>query len=134
MPNAMLLYNPAVIMAPVADRPDLVPAEKFADIRARTDGRPEEISPYRFVRSGLPPSIIFQGKSDEAVPFPTVKLFADAMTAAGNRCELKAYEGQPHGFFNPGRGKGEPRAEATRYYFKTLTELDKFLVSLGYLN
>jgi len=55
------------------------------------------------------------------------------MTDAGNRCELKAYEGQSHGFFNPGRGQGEPRAEATRNYYRTITQLDAFLVSLGYL-
>ena len=32
-----------------------------------------------------------------------------------------------------GRGEGEPRAEATRNYYKTLKELDAFLESLGYL-
>lgn len=133
MPNALILFNPAVVMAPVEGHPDLLTAEKFASISERTDGRPLEVSPYHFVRAGLPPSIIFQGMNDESVPFPSVQLFHKAMTEAGNRCELKAYEGQPHGFFNPGRGKGEPRAEATRYYYKTLHELDAFLVSLGYL-
>ncbi len=42
-------------------------------------------------------------------------------------------EGQPHGFFNPGRGAGESRAEACRRYYQTLAELDAFLGSLGYL-
>ena len=133
VPNALLLFNPAVTLAPLEGHPDLLTAEKFADIRERADGRPEEISPDRFVRKGLPPSIIFHGTDDEAVPFPTVRLFAKSMKAAGNRCELKAYEEQPHGFYNPGRGKGEPRAEANRQYHKTLGELDQFLVSLGYL-
>ncbi len=132
-PNALLLFNPAGTLAPSAGHPDLLPAEKLAGIKARADGRPEEISPDRFVRAGLPPAIIFHGTKDEAVPFPTVALFHQAMTAVGNRCELKAYEGQPHGFFNPGRGKGEPRVEATRNYYKTLGQLDDFLVSLGYL-
>jgi acetyl esterase/lipase len=133
VPNAMILFNPAVVIAPVKDHPDLLPAEKFADIRERTDGRPQEVSPYHFVRGGMPPSIIFHGTEDEAVPFPTVELFHEAMTAAGNRCELKAYRGQPHGFFNPGRGSGEPRAEANRQYHQTIRELEVFLVSLGYL-
>jgi acetyl esterase/lipase len=132
-PNAMILFNPAVVIAPVEGHPDLLPDEKFTDIRQRTDGRPREVSPYHFVRSGLPPSIIFHGTEDEAVPFPTVELFHEAMTAAGNRCELKAYQGQPHGFFNPGRKSGEPRAEANRNYHQTIGELDVFLVSLGYL-
>jgi dienelactone hydrolase len=62
-----------------------------------------------------------------------VELFTKTMVAAGNRCELKAYEGQPHGFFNPGRGKGEPREEANRCFHRTIRELDDFFVSLGYL-
>ena len=133
MPNALALFNPAVVLSPVEGHPGLLSDEKFADIRARTDGRPQEISPYHFVRAGLPPSILFHGTKDEAVPVPTVELFAKAMTAAGNRCELKAYEGQPHGFFNPGRGKGEPREEASRCFHRTIRELDEFFVSLGYL-
>jgi acetyl esterase/lipase len=134
MPNALVLFNPAVVLAPVEGQGDLLPADKAADIRARADGRPQEISPYHFVRKGLPPSIIVHGTKDEAVPFPTVVAFQKAMTAAGNRCELKAYEGQPHGFFNPGRGQGEARKEATRNYYLTLRDLDAFLESLGYLS
>jgi len=133
MPNALALFNPAVVLSPVEGHPGLLSDEKIADIRARSDGRPQEISPYHFVRAGLPPGILFHGTKDEAVPIATVELFAKAMTAAGNRCELKAYEGQPHGFFNPGRGKGEPREEATRCFHRTIRELDDFFVSLGYL-
>ena len=133
MPNAFALFNPAVVLSPVESHPGLLSDEKIADIRARTDGRPQEISPYHFVRAGLPPSILFHGTKDEAVPFPTVELFAKAMIATGNRCELKAYEGQPHGFFNPGRGHGAPREEASRCFHRTIRELDGFFVSLGYL-
>ncbi len=133
MPNALLLFNPAVILAPVEGRTDLIAAEKLADIARRCEGRPVEVSPFHHIRPGLPPSIIFHGTEDEAVPFATVRLFEEAMRAAGNRCELKAYEGQPHGFFNPGRGSGEPRAEATRRYHQTLAQMDAFLASLGYL-
>ena len=133
LPNALALFNPAVVLSAVAGHPGLLSEEKIADIRGRTDGRPQEISPHHFVRPGLPPSILFHGTKDEAVPFPTVELFSKAMTDAGNRCELKSYEGQPHGFFNPGRGKGAPREEATRYFHRTIRELDAFFVSLGYL-
>ena len=133
MPNALVLFNPAVLLSPAEGHPGLLSEASLASISARTQGRPQEISPYHFIRAGLPPSILFHGTKDEAVPFPTVELFAKAMTAAGNRCELKAYEGQPHGFFNPGRGQGEPRAEANRYFHRTIRELDAFFVSLGYL-
>lgn len=132
MPNALALFNPAVVLAPVEEHPGLLSEQKFADIRNRTDGRPQEISPYHFIRSGLPPGILFHGTKDEAVPFPTVELFAKAMVSAGNRFEFKAYEGQPHGFFNPGR-QGAPREEANRFFHSTIRELDSFLVSLGYL-
>jgi acetyl esterase/lipase len=133
MPNALVLFNPAVLLAPADGHPGLLSEASLASISARTQGRPQEISPYHFIRAGLPPSILFHGTKDEAVPFPTVELFAKAMMAAGNRCELKAYEGQPHGFFNPGRGQGEPRAEANRCFHRTIRELDAFFVSLGYL-
>ena len=133
MPNALALFNPAVVLSPVEGRPVLLSEEKVADIRARCAGRPQEISPYHFIRAGLPPSILFHGTKDEAVPFPTIELFAQSMCAAGNHCELKSYEGQPHGFFNPGRGQGEPREEANRCFHRTIRELDAFFVSLGYL-
>lgn len=134
VPNAMILFNPGVVLAPVKDHPDVVPIEKLESYQDRTGGHAKEISPHHYIRDGLPPSIIFHGTEDDAVPFGTVEVFAEAMTAAGNRCELKAYKGQPHGFFNPGRGTGEPRKEATRYYYRTLQQLDAFLVSLKYLS
>jgi acetyl esterase/lipase len=133
MPNAMALFNPAVILSPVEGHSELIPANKITSMRAQAGGHPEEISPFHFIRPSLPPTILFQGTKDEAVPFATVELFAKAMVSAGNRCELKAYENQPHGFFNPGRGQGNARAEANRFYHRTIRELDMFLVSLGYL-
>jgi len=131
-PNAMVLFNPAVILART-DGDQLLSEEKLRDIGERCLDRPEEISPFHHMRSDLPPSIIFHGTNDDAVPFPTVVAFRDRMTKLGNRCELKAFEGQPHGFFNAGRGRGKPREEANRYFHKTTKLMDEFLVSLGYL-
>ncbi len=132
-PNAMVLFNPAVILAKT-DGEQLLSEEKLKDIGERCLGRPEEISPYHHMRADLPPSIIFHGTNDDAVLFPTVVAFRDQMTKLGNRCELKAFEGQPHGFFNAGRGQGKPREEANRYFHKTTKLMDEFLVSLGYLS
>lgn len=131
-PDALVLFNPATVLAAVDGNSDLIPAEKLAAIKDRTGGRPEELSPYHHLRQGLPPTIIFHGTDDEAVPFATAELFAASMRDLGNRCELKAYEGQPHGFFNPGRGKGPQRAAATQRYYETMQQLDGFLDSLGY--
>ena len=104
------------------------------DIKARTQGRPEEIAPINHVRKGLPPSIIFHGTADPTVLLASVEEFAKRMTVAGNCCELKPYKDQVHGFFNAGRGKGEARAKANRNYHKTLVQMDSFLASLGYLS
>ncbi|MHC4878657.1 MAG: alpha/beta hydrolase [Planctomycetota bacterium] len=131
-PNAMVLFNPAVILAKT-DGQQLLSEEKLKDISERCLGRPEEISPFHHLREKLPPSIIFHGTNDDAVPFPTVVAFRDRMAKLGNRCELVPFEGQPHGFFNAGRGKGKPREEANRYFHKTTRLMDEFLVSLGYL-
>lgn len=132
-PNAMVLFNPAVILART-DGEQLLSEEKLKDIGERCLGRPEEISPFHHVRADLPPSIIFHGTNDDAVPFPTVVAFRDQVKKLGNRCELAAFEGQPHGFFNAGRGKGKPRADANRHFHKTTKLMDDFLVSLGYLS
>lgn len=134
LPNALILFNPAVVLSAVDGHPDLMPAEMLAGISERADGRPEEISPYHFIKSGLPPTIIFHGTDDTAVPFASIELFTQSMVDAGNRCELKAYPNQPHGFFNAGRGSGAGRASANQYYHATLQEMDTFLESIGYLS
>ena len=67
-------------------------------------------------------SIIFHGRADTTVPFRSAEVFAETMKAAGNRCELRGYDGQPHGFFNK-----EP------WQTKTLKEAEGFLESLGWI-
>jgi dienelactone hydrolase len=69
--------------------------------------------------------IVFHGKADTTVPYVTAEAFARVMKAAGNRCDLVGYDGQPHGFFNHGRKDGK--------YAETLAAMDAFLVSLGWL-
>jgi acetyl esterase/lipase len=111
LPNALVLFNPATVMAPL---PGL-------DLKGFFGCEPNEISPLHHVKKGMPPTIIFHGKADATVPYATVEKFAEVMKAAGNRCELVGYEGQPHGFFNKAK------------YAETLAATDDFLVSLGYL-
>jgi acetyl esterase/lipase len=124
-PNALVLFNPALITA-------LVPGhsegnfEKLENLKTRLGADPESMSPYHHVRPGLPPTIIFHGKADETVAYRTVELFTEKMVSAGNRCELVGYEGEGHGFFNHGRGDGSA-------YNDTMLRTDAFLVSLGWL-
>jgi acetyl esterase/lipase len=123
-PNAMLLFNPAVVLAPV-DGVQLN-EQRLATLGDRMGTNPRELSPYHHVKSGAPPTAIFHGKADKTVPYATVEAFAKAMQKAGNKCELYGYDDQGHGFFNYGRARNE-------MFVATLKQADKFLAELGYL-
>ncbi len=94
---------------------------------AKVRDRYWEISPLHNVRRGIPPAIVFFGTKDRLVPVRTAKNFQRAMLDAGSRSELVLFDGEGHGFFNPGRGNG-------RGYPETLAALDRFLTSLGFLD
>lgn len=112
-PDAMVLFNPVV---------DVVALERLA---ARFES-PREISPFHHVRPGLPPAIVFHGTQDTTVPFEQAERFTTAMRDAGNVCDLCAYEGRGHGFFNYGRGDGAD-------YDQTVAQMDDFLVRHGFM-
>jgi acetyl esterase len=122
-PNAMVLFNPVVITAPAQGYPE----SASMDHRERVGVDPVRVSPYHQVKKGSPPSIIFHGKADTIVPYRSVELFAQKMIDLGNRCELRGYEGEGHGFFNFGRA-------GNRNFLDTLEHMDRFLVSLGFLS
>jgi acetyl esterase/lipase len=122
-PNAMVLFNPAMMLAPMAG--DAVKgADMLAKLRDQFRGDPAAVSPVHHVKSGQPPAILFFGTNDALLE--GARDFERLYKEAGNRCDLKTYEGQGHGFFNFGRGDG-------RYYRETLREADRFLTSLGWL-
>jgi len=57
---------------------------------------------------------------DKLIPVETGELFKQKIEAVGGRCDLHWYKDQSHGFFN-------------KMYTETMTQVDAFLVSLGYL-
>jgi acetyl esterase/lipase len=119
-PDALVLFNPALVLAPMEG---LKPEGFISKCTAEWFGtKPEHISPAHNIKPGGPPAIIFHGRADTTVPFTTAEAFTAKMKAAGNRCELVGYDDQPHGFFNR-----DP------WQNKTLMEADKFLVSLGWI-
>ena len=124
VPDAVVLFNPALVLAPM-EGADLkgflekVTADRFGC-------EPREISPAHHVKAGAPPTIIFHGKADTTVPYSTTELFRDLMVKADNRCELHGAEGQAHGFFNFGRNDN-------KFALETLQATDQFLASLGWL-
>ena len=93
MPAALVLYNP------VLDTSDA----GFGAARIRPAAEPESLSPMHHVRPGLPPTLVLHGTADRTVPFAQAERFVAAMRDAGNTCELAAFEGEGHGFFNHGR-------------------------------
>ncbi|MEI7651523.1 MAG: alpha/beta hydrolase [Verrucomicrobiota bacterium] len=119
LPNALLLFNPAVVLAPFPGL-DLKGFGIGLD-KEKLGCEPTELSPLHHVRKGLPPTIIFHGKADTTVPYTTVEKFTEVMKASGNRCELVGYDGEKHSFFNKSK------------YAETLATADDFLVSLGYI-
>jgi arylsulfatase A len=124
VPNALVLFNPALVLAPL---PGLDLKGFGVNLSPdRLGAQAADLSPAHHVKPGTPPTLILHGQADTTVPFNTAEAFAAAMKRAGNRCELIGYAGQNHGFFNAGRGDG-------RYYRETLAAADAFLVSLGYL-
>lgn len=117
-PNALVLFNPGMITAPVKD----LDWDGFGRITAEKAGcEPEALSPIHHVRAKLPPTLIMHGKADTTVQYKTVEAYTNAAQKLGNRCDLIGYDGQPHGFFNAAK------------YAETLQAADDFLVSLKYL-
>jgi acetyl esterase/lipase len=126
VPNAMVLFNPALVLAPIPSR-ETNSNERMKEFETRMGTKPENISPTHHVRKGAPPTLVQHGKEDATVPYWTTEAFADAMKKAGNRCELVGYEGEKHGFFNVGRGG------SNKNFIATTKRMDEFLTSLGYL-
>jgi acetyl esterase/lipase len=125
IPDALLLFNPAVVLAPIPGKFE-VPEDKAAGRQERMGVKAEKLSPYHHVRKGRPPTIIFHGKDDPVVPYRTVELFEERMKEEGNQCKLVGYEGQGHGFFNWGR-PGNPS------FRNTMSAADQFLSKLGWI-
>lgn len=120
-PNAMILFNPACTLAPIAGwqpsgvRPGKLSAKRFG-VEAQV------ISPAHHIGPHTPPTLILHGKQDTTVPYASVVAFESAMKKAERPGKLVGYDGAEHTFWR--------RAE---YYSKTLAEADSFLVDLGWI-
>ncbi|RMF40688.1 MAG: alpha/beta hydrolase [Planctomycetota bacterium] len=124
-PNALALFNPALILAPVPGELEMDPA-KYKELEKRAGVAPERISPYHHLRAALPPTVIFHGEADTTVPFETARLFAQKARELGSECILHAYPDATHGFFNANRDSGQA-------FRQTIQQLDAFLVEHGFL-
>lgn len=109
-PDALVLFNPVVDNGPGGYGHD------------RVEAYWREFSPLHNIRAGAPPTLILLGTADELIPVATAQEFEKRMLEVGSRCEVVLYDGQRHGFFNQAR------------FAETLLDMDRFLVSLGYLD
>jgi acetyl esterase/lipase len=119
-PNAMILFNPACTLAPIAGWQP--PGARAGLSTERFGVEALVISPAHHIGAHTPPTLILHGKADTTVPYASVVAFERAMKEAGRPCKLVGYDGAGHGFFNGGED-----------YSKTLAEADGFLVDLGWI-
>lgn len=119
-PNALILFNPACTLAPIAGWQP--PGAKAGLAAERFGVEAKVISPAHHIGPHTPPTLILHGTKDTTVPYVSVVAFESEMKTAGRPCKLVGYEGAGHGFFNRGEN-----------YQKTLAEADAFLVDLGWL-
>ena len=134
VPNALVLFNPATVLAPVDGDPPPTEEERerFAALEERFGAAPESMSPFHHLRAGLPPTILFHGQADQTVPHSTADRFCRGLREHGNRCDFVSYHEQGHGFFNFGRGEdGENR---NKWYDDTVSRMDGFFYSLEWLD
>ena len=125
VPNALVLFNPAVALDNIG-KEFILPEEKKANLPDRVGTNPKKLSPYHHIDKNLPPTIIFHGTQDSAVPFVTVRLFQEKADGLGLSCKLVSFPGKPHGFFNWGRFENKP-------FIQCMLKTDLFLTKLGWL-
>ncbi len=114
-PNALLLLNP------VYDN-----GWKGGYGTNRLGDRWREASPAHNLSADIPPTLTMVGDRDGLVPVPTVKRFHDNLDKLGVVNELIVYPGMGHGFFNLSEHEG-------RMMVRTLSDMDAFLVELGWI-
>ncbi|QHI69404.1 alpha/beta hydrolase [Tichowtungia aerotolerans] len=109
-PNALVLFNPVFNNGPDGG---------YGYDRVRDYW--QEFSPMHNIDRDAPPTLVLQGTRDKYIPVSTVEQYKELMEQSGARCDLVLYEGDGHGFFNEFR------------YVETMTEVERFLASLGCL-
>jgi acetyl esterase/lipase len=117
VPDAVVLFNPGVIIAPI---PGVFELDE--QLAARVRGPLLDISPYHHLSSDTPPTLILHGADDELIPLASVEAYCERAVELGSPCEVVSYEGAGHGFFNR-----DP------FYEPTVAEMVRFLTELGWV-
>lgn len=111
--KGLVLYNPVLDTSETG----------FA--HERFGGRGIEVSPVHLLKAELPKMLIFHGTKDHTVPFEHSQRFARKSIELGNLCELVAYEGADHGFFN--------YTNTPDHYATSLLAIEAYLREINFL-
>jgi acetyl esterase/lipase len=121
IPNALVLFNPRLVMSASGDPPLTKKDIKYLDGR-----NIEGISPFHNIYEEAPPTIIFQGTADNLIQ--EVQQFCEQMKNYGNTCEVVLYEGREHGFFHYYLNeRNNPD------FYSTMEQTVKFFTAIGYI-
>ena len=115
-PNALLLFNPAVVIA------DIEGSQRSEALAGLFERPLRAMSPYHHVADGHPPTFVVHGKADTVVPAGDAMAYCERVLSVGGDCRPVLYDGAEHGFFNR-----EPDFEST------LEEMLGFLQGLSWL-
>lgn len=120
VPNLMILFNP------VLDTTKKGYGAKNFKPEQQTD-----LSLTHKVKPGIVPTLVFHGTSDTTVPFENAERFERLMKKAGNECQLGAFEGKGHGFFN---GSFFRKRNGDEAFNETMKQSVEFLTKHDYLS
>ena len=122
-PNAMVLFNPRVIVDP--ENPQYAFVQELG-------AEAIEISPYHHIDKDTPPCIIYHGTSDDLVPYEDSVLFHQKLIDIGIKSSIELFENREHSFFY---GNKETPGYAMRGedFQKTLDLTDSFLRGLTFI-
>jgi acetyl esterase/lipase len=109
-PAALVLLNPVIDNGPGGFAHGLVSAYW------------KDFSPLHNISSNPPPTVFFTGDKDQYTPIETAQKYKAEMEKHGGRCDLVIYKDGVHG-----------RPFSAQNNARTMEEMDRFLVSLGYL-
>ena len=75
VPNAMVLFNPPCVLAPIPGRHDFLNTDNITAIKERMGAEPMDLYPWHQVKKGQPPTLVLHGEKDRTVKFWTAKVF-----------------------------------------------------------
>ena len=115
-PTALILFNPPIDLS----------SDRYVDKRSGAEVEWLGISPLQTMTADTPPSVLFHGLSDTAVPVKESEDYKKQADEKGVRCDLHLYPARNHGFFNYVGNKQD--------FKSTMLEVNLFLKSLGWID